>query len=302
MSNLIVVGSIALDTTHFPNRESIRDVMGGTASYFTLASSFFEKTGVISIIGTDFPENYKETLEKSGANIDGIEIKDGKSFRFESKFMDNMDEREDLATEINVLGEFNPKLPEAYKDAEFIFLGNTDPEQHLSVLDQVKNPKLTAFDTIKLWIDTKLDTVMEVIKRVDIVFLNEFEVRDIFKEQNLKKAAMKCLDLGPSYIVIKKGEHGALLYGKDLHFSIPGYPLDEVVDPTGAGDSFAGGFMGWIAKTRDISEANLRKAMVYGSILASFNTQNIGPDAFKNINMLDIQNRYNDFRRIVEFE
>ncbi|MFH1978221.1 MAG: PfkB family carbohydrate kinase [Candidatus Aenigmatarchaeota archaeon] len=300
MSNLIVVGSIGLDTIKTPFERRV-DVMGGTAAYFSLAASFFTNTGLISIIGTDFPQNYRDLLKTRGANLDGVEIKEGKNFRFETEYIGNMDERNDISTEVNVLGDFNPKLPESYKSAEYVFLGNTDPEQHLSVLDQVTNPKLTALDTIKLWIDIKLDKVMEAIKRVDIVFLNEFEVRQIFQETNLKKAAMKCLDMGPKYIVVKKGEHGAILYGRDTHFSIPGYPLESVRDPTGAGDAFAGGFMGWIAKTGDISEQNLRKAMVYGSVLASFNTQNMGPDMLKKINIEDIQNRYNEFVRMTHF-
>jgi len=301
MSKLVALGTIALDNVNTPVGK-VDDVLGGTASHFSAGASPFHNVSIISVVGNDFPEEHLNFLKSINADVNGIEKIDAKTMRWTGSYEGDMNHAKTLTVELEILNNFKAEVPETYKDADYIFLGNTDPDIQLKVIKQMKGPKFIAMDTMNWWIDNKKAELLETIKHVDLLFINDAEARQLFGIHNLKIAASKALKYGPKYILIKKGEHGAILFSKDWHFTIPGYPLDEVVDPTGAGDSFAGGFMGWISKVDDISESNLRKAMVYATIIASFNVQDFSMNKLKNINMLDIQNRYNAFRDIVRFE
>jgi len=301
MDRLIVLGSIAFDTVTTP-AGAVSDAIGGTAFYFSVAASFFNNVGIISVVGNDFPKNHIEFLNSRDIDTEGLEITDGKTFRWRALYEGDMNEAKTLGVELNVISDFEPRVPDSYRDAEYLFLGNIDPEQQLGVINQMKKPKFIALDTMNFWIENKKEKLLENIKRVNLLFLNDSEARLLFETNSLLKAAKSAMEFGPEYVIIKKGEHGAVLFSKDGHFSVPAYMLENLVDPTGAGDSFAGGFMGWISKTDDISEANMRRAMIYASTIASFNAEGFSLDKLKNINITDIQNRYNEFKNMVHFE
>jgi ribokinase len=299
MVDLAIVGSVALDSVRTPFG-NVKGVLGGAATYASYAASFFCKPGVVAVVGKDFPNKHLRLLQKRNIDIRGIKVA-GKTFRWEGYYEYDMNEAKTLRTELGSFAAFQPQLPESYKNTDYVFLANIDPQLQLEVLKQIRKPELVAMDTMNFWIENKKEKLMEVIKNVDIILLNDSEARELFKTPNLIRAANSAMDLGPKAVIIKKGEHGALLFMDNKHFSAPSYPLENVIDPTGAGDSFAGAMMGYIAKTKDISERNIRKAVIYGSVVASFNAEDFSLERMKKIRLEDIEKRFNEFREIREF-
>jgi len=298
MPDPVILGTIGLDTieTPFGKRERI---LGGSAVYASFAASFFAKPGMVSIAGNDLPNKYEELLKNKGIDLAGVERR-GKTFAWEGYYEYDMSEAKTRKTELNSLVDFSGNVPEAYKDAQYLFLANVDPEIQLTVHSQLR-PKLTILDTMNFWIESKKDILIKAIGKADILIINDGEARMLFGTPHLVKAAKEALTLGPAYIIIKKGEHGALLFSKGRIFSAPGYPLEDLIDPTGCGDTFGGAIVGWLAKTKDHSEQNLRKAIVYASALASFNAQDFSLNRMKALSMGDIDERVQSIRKMREF-
>ncbi|MCX8053200.1 MAG: PfkB family carbohydrate kinase [Armatimonadetes bacterium] len=306
MSNdntVLIVGSVALDSVETPAGR-VERALGGAAVYSSVAASFFAPVRLVGVVGEDFPKEHLEFLESRGIDTRGLEVvPDGKTFHWKGAYRDDLNQAETIATELNVFQSFKPKLPEDYRDSQFVFLANIDPDLQLDVLDQVRRPKLTACDTMNFWIAGKKAALLEVLRRVDVAFMNDAEARQLTGESNLNRAANEIHRLGPKYVVVKKGEHGAVMYcDQSMCFTAASYPLFDVVDPTGAGDSFAGGFMGYIARIGEVNETNLRRAVIYGSTLASFDVQDFSLNRFKHLTMKEINGRYEEFRQIVSFE
>ena len=297
---LVGLGSIALDTTRTPFR-TVTEVLGGSGSYFSLSSSQFTDTGLIGIVGGDFPMRFMKIFNEK-INTEGLEVEKGKTFRFDSSFGFDLGIRTTNKTDLNVFGGWSPKVPNNYKDAEFLYLGNVGPEQQLEVLDQMnKTPKLTIADTIELWINTQRESLIEVISRIDGMVLNDEEIRQLCETSNIYKGAQKMIDWGVEFVIVKKGEHGATLYTEDQIFPTSSYPLREVMDPTGAGDSFAGGFMGHISRKGKRDEKTFREAIIYGNVMGSFCVEDFSVDRLLSITIEDIENRYKDYKKIVSF-
>lgn len=298
MVEAVIVGTIGLDDVITPFGKR-KELLGGSAVYASYACSFFAKPGVVSIMGDDFPVHYKDFLIQRGIDIQGVTIK-GKNFRWQGMYEYDMNEAKTLKTELNSLTEFNPTLPESYQQQKYVFLANIDPELQLRALHQIQKPQLVVMDTMNFWITHKRNKVLEVIHKADILLLNDAEARQLFDTVNLRTAAYLALNLGATYVIIKKGEHGALLFSKDAHFNAPGYPLEVIKDPTGCGDSFAGGLLGYLT-TVPFSEKELRKAIVYGSVIASFNAEDFSLERLKTLTMDAIKKRYTEFEAIRSF-
>lgn len=304
MSKLLIVGTVAFDAIETPFGQTDK-ILGGAATYIGLAASQFKiDSAIVSVVGEDFPEEDLDLLRQKNINLDGLEIvKGGKTFFWKGKYHNDLNSRDTLVTELNVLADFNPVVPEAYKDADVVMLGNLHPSIQLSVIEQMtKKPKLVVLDTMNFWMDNTWDELMEVIKRIDVITINDEEARQLSGEYSLVKAAKKIHELGPKYVVIKKGEHGALLFNGENIFFAPALPLEEVFDPTGAGDTFAGGFSGYIAKTEDISFDNMKNAIIYGSNLASFCVEKFGTERMEKLTQEEIQERLMQFRELTQFE
>ncbi|MFQ6069736.1 MAG: PfkB family carbohydrate kinase [Candidatus Aminicenantales bacterium] len=298
--SLIVVGSMAFDTIETP-RERKERIVGGSCTYFSLAASFFTRPKVVSVVGKDFPHEVIELMEERGIDLSGLEIRRGKTFFWEGRYGDDPNQRETLKTELNVFKDFKPLLPSDYQKAGLLFLANIDPDLQEDILNQVKSPEIVGMDTIALWINTKKDSLMKIFNRIDFLFANDEEVRMLSGEKNLIRAGRALLEKGPSLVVLKKGEHGALLLGRDFTAAVLAHPCENVVDPTGAGDSFAGGFMGYLDRVRSYEEPDIRKAAVYGSVLASFTIEDFGITRLKNLNHKEIEGRFQEFRNLVSF-
>lgn len=298
--SITVVGSIGLDTVETPSGRN-EDGLGGAAVYFSLAAAILSKVHLVAIVGDDFPQEHVDLLASKKINLDGLERAAGKTFRWSGKYHDDVNERDTLDTQLNVFENFHPKLPDAAKSASYLFLGNIHPALQLEVLEQAR-PQFIGLDTMNLWIDITLDDLKSVLKRVNCLIINDGEARQLTGHLNLRDAARAIQDLGPATVVVKKGEHGCLLFGEDGEiFAVPALPLKEVKDPTGAGDSFAGGFMGYIA-TQDATDfETLKRAVVYGSALASFTCEAFGPDALAQANKKKLEDRYNAFRQLTRF-
>ncbi|MBA7482700.1 Ribokinase [subsurface metagenome] len=299
--SLVIVGSVAFDTLETPHgrREKI---VGGSCTYCSLAASFFTQPKIVAVVGEDFPEETIELFKSRGIDVRGLEIQPGKTFHWQARYGDDPNQRTTIKTELNVFEDFSPQLPPDYTEAEIVFLANIDPDLQDDILSQVKHPKLVAMDTMNLWIKTKPAPLLRVLEKVNLYFANDEEIKMLAKEPNLIKAGKKLLERGPSYIVIKKGEHGALVLGKDSIFGVLAYPCEKVIDPTGAGDSFAGGFLGYLDKIKAFDEeGEIRKASVYGSVLASFAIENFGIDRFKSLPLEDIEKRFIQFKKLVSF-
>ena len=280
-------------------------ITGGSALYVAYAASHFVKPiQQVSIVGYDFPQEEMDELKKRGVQLEGVEIvPDKKSFFWSGRYHEDMNSRDTLITDLNVLADFNPKIPDSYQGAEFLMLGNLVPAVQLSVIKQMKKrPKLIVMDTMNFWMEIAMPDLQEVLKHVDLLMVNDAEARQLSGEFSLVKAARKIIAMGPQYLIIKKGEHGALLFHGDSVFSAPALPLEEVFDPTGAGDTFAGGFIGYLAKTGDISFENMKRAIIVGSALASFCVEKFGPTRLKEINKEDIDGRIQQFKELVGFE
>jgi len=292
---LVVVGSVALDDieTPFERREG---VLGGSVSYACAAASFFTKVGAVGIVGDDFPAGAIETYERLGVDLAGLQRVPGRTFKWSGVYEDDMINRRTLATELNVFEHFSPDLPESYRDAPFLLLGNISPELQLHVLSQVKSPRLVVADTMDLWINVARDPLMEVVAKADMLTLNDVEARMLTGEHNIRKCADAILGMGPGYVVIKKGEHGAILVSGEGIFIIPAYPVDSVEDPTGAGDSFAGGFLGALARGGEVDEKAVRLALLYGSVVASMGVQKFSLESFQNLRLAGIENRLEELK------
>lgn len=299
MAEVVIVGTMALDSIETPFGK-VEDALGGSATYASYAASFFSKPGIISIIGEDFPEKHVEHLKDKGISLKGVK-KEGKTFKWGGYYEFDMNEAKTLRTELNALESFKPDIPESYKGAKYVFLANIDPSIQLEIINAMNDPELIVTDTMNFWIEHKKEDLMKVIEKTDILVLNDGEARQLFNTTNLVNAANKALKLGPDAVIIKKGEHGALLFTKNKHFNAPGYPLENIKDPTGCGDSFGGGLIGYIAKTKDRSEPNLRKAIIYGSVLASHNAEDFSLNQLKKIEINDIEKRFGKMKEIREF-
>ncbi len=301
--NLIILGSVAFDAIETPYGKTDK-IIGGAGSYISLAASYLtDSLGLVSVVGEDFPEEYLNLLKSKKIDIEGIEIKENqKTFFWSGKYHSNMNKRDTLITELNVLADFKPKVPDAYKDADFLMLGNLCPDMQMMVLEQLnKRPKMIALDTMNFWIDQNPDKLKEVIKKTDLLIINDEEVKLLSNSDNLVKGAKEILKQGVKYIVVKKGEHGALLFGEDQIFSAPALPLESVFDPTGAGDTFAGGLIGYLASQNDTSFETIKTAVVVGSVLASFNVEKFGTEKIANLNSDMIKERFNKFVSLTSF-
>ena len=304
MSKLLIVGTVAFDAIETPFGKTDK-ILGGAATYIGLSASFFNvDSAIVSVVGEDFPQEHLDLLSERNINIEGIEIvKGGKTFFWSGKYHNDMNSRDTLATELNVLADFNPVVPQAYKDASVVMLGNLHPIVQSSVLNQMTSqPKLVVLDTMNFWMDCALPELLEVIKRVDVITINDEEARQLSGEYSLVKAAAKIQTMGPKYVVIKKGEHGALIFhNKDVFFA-PALPLEEVFDPTGAGDTFAGGFSGYLSQSEDISFENMKNAIIHGSNLASFCVEKFGIERMVNLNKEEVYDRLKQFKALTQFD
>lgn len=302
--SLLVVGTVAFDAIETPFGKTDK-IVGGAASYIGLASSYFTKEiNLVSVVGDDFPQDFMNTLKSQGVNLDGLQIKQGeKSFFWSGRYHNDMNSRDTLDTQLNVLGDFDPIVPESYKNCEFLMLGNLMPAVQQKVLSQLPNrPKLIVLDTMNFWMDIAMPELMETLKGIDVLTINDSEARQLSGEYSLVKAAQKILAMGPKALVIKKGEHGALLFNKEEVFFAPALPLEDVFDPTGAGDSFAGGFIGYLAKTKDISFDNMKRAIIFGSAMASFTVEKFGTERLIGLSQEDVSNRVQEFVDLVQFD
>lgn len=280
-------------------------IVGGSATYAAYAASYFVKNiNQISIIGYDFPQDEMNAMAARGISMEGVErVKNKKSFFWKGRYHEDMNSRDTLVTDLNVLADFNPLVPQNYQGAEFVLLGNLMPKLQISVIDQLKKkPKLVVMDTMNFWMETAMDDLKKVLKRVDLLLVNDAEARQLTHTHSLVKASKKIMEMGPKYLVIKKGEHGALLFHKNKVFFAPAFPLEDVFDPTGAGDTFAGGFIGYLAKTNSISFENMKKAIIMGSVMASFCVEKFGNSRLKELTMADINKRLKQFKELTNFE
>ncbi|WP_299058639.1 PfkB family carbohydrate kinase [uncultured Polaribacter sp.] len=304
MNKLLAVGTVAFDAIETPFGKTDK-ILGGSGTYVALAASQFGvETGVVSVVGADFPASYLEMMHAKGINTDGIEIdKNGKTFFWSGKYHNDMNSRDSLITELNVLETFTPVVPDNFKDADILMLGNLHPLTQASVIDQMaKKPKLIVLDTMNFWMDIALEDLHTVLKRVDVITINDEEARQLTGEYSLVNAAKKIHTMGPKYVVIKKGEHGALLFNEGKMFFAPALPLAEVFDPTGAGDTFAGGFCGYLAKTEDISFENMKNAVIYGSNLASFCVEKFGTERMESLTADEVKKRLYGFKALTQFQ
>jgi len=299
---LVVVGSVAFDTLE------IRDVkkemvLGGSGSYFSTCAGYFSPVRLVAVVGDDFPAAHLDFLSSRNVDTSGVEKKAGKTFHWSGRYSDDLSSRTTLDTQLNVFADFRPELPQAWRQSEFLFLGNIHPALQLEVLDQIKDPLLVAMDTMNFWIGGgELPTLKKVLERVDLLVVNDEEARQLSGEHNLPKAARAIRAMGPETVIVKRGDAGALLFHDDRVFATPAFPLETVVDPTGAGDSFAGGFMGYIAKARDLSAQSVRRAMVYGTVLASFTVEDFSLDRLRRLTQAEIDARYRAYRDLTHFE
>src|SRR5689334_2283805 len=302
--SVIVVGSMAFDAIETPFGKTDK-IVGGAATYIAYAASYFVKpVQQISIVGYDFPKEEMDELKRRGVQLDGVEIvPDKKSFFWSGRYHEDMNSRDTLVTDLNVLADFNPKVPANFQGADFLMLGNLAPSTQISVIEQLKpRPRLIAMDTMNFWMDIAMPDLQKLLKMVDLLMLNDAEARQLTGQFSLVKAAKAIMEMGPKFLVIKKGEHGALLFHGDQVFFAPALPLEEVFDPTGAGDTFAGGFMGHLARTKDISFENMKTAIIVGSALASFCVEKFGPIRLKELTKKDIDRRIQQFQELVSFE
>jgi sugar/nucleoside kinase (ribokinase family) len=299
--SLLITGSIALDSVKTPVEEH-RDLLGGSASYASIAASFFSPVNMVGIVGSDFPKQYLDLYRQRGVNLDGLEVADGQTFRWSGEYEWDLNRRRTLSVALNVFETFQPTLPGHYTGTPYVFLANISPQLQMHVLAQVKSPKFVVADMMDLWIETAREPLLELLKRIDCLVLNESEAREFTKQTSLIKAGRQILQLGPKYVVIKKGEHGSLLFAHDLFFSAPAYPLEDIHDPTGAGDCFAGAFTGYLANADKINHDTLRKAVVHGSVVASYCVEAFSLKRLEKLTPQDIAQRYEIFKLMSHFE
>ena len=301
MGKLLVVGSVAFDAVKTPFGE-VEEALGGSATYFSTAASFFTEVNLIAVVGEDFPEEHIEFLKSRGIDVSGLERRSGKTFRWKGEYTYQLNEAHTLDTQLNVLETFRPKIPDHYRNPDLLFLGNIDPELQLDVLNQVERPKLVACDTMNFWIEGKREALWKVLEKVDVLVINDGEARELGQDANLVKVAKDTLARGPKHLIIKRGEYGVLMFNQKQTFGAPAFPLEMVKDPTGAGDTFAGGFMGHLAATNDFSDAGLRRAIVFGSVMASFNVEAFSLDRMRDLDYKEVETRFREFKRLTHFE
>ena len=300
--SLLVVGSLALDTIETPFGK-VKETLGGSAVYISMAASYFATpVRMVGVVGGDFPETAISLLEERNIDLDGLQrIENGKTFRWSGKYHYDLNVRDSLFTHLNVFEKFDPKIPDGYRNSKYVCLGNIDPVLQRRVLEQIEKPKLVVGDTMNFWIEGKKNELLKTLKHIDVLIINDSEARLLTQEPNLIRAGKKVMGMGPKILIIKKGEHGALLLTENTVFSAPAYPLDNIYDPTGAGDAFAGGFMGWLDKSDDISDENLKKAVIYGSAMASFCVEKFGVEGLQDLTHLKVQDRFRSFRDLSKF-
>ena len=298
---LLAVGSVALDSleTPFGRRD---DVLGGSASYFSVCASFFGPTRMVAVVGEDFPEEHLRFFGSRDIDLGGLVRRPGRTFRWKGRYEFDLNTAHTLDTQLNVFAEFKPELPAHYRDSEYVFLGNIDPDLQRSVLDQVRAPRFVACDTMNFWISSRRESLLKTLKRVDLLFVNDAEARQLAEEHNVVKAARRILSFGPRSVVVKRGEYGALFFSGDEVFAASAYPLPAVFDPTGAGDSFAGGFMGYLARCRREDHATMRRAIVLGSVLASFTVEQFSLDRLRTLGTDEIRARFSEARQLAHFD
>lgn len=301
MGTLLVVGSVAFDTVKTPFGE-VEEVLGGSATYFSTAASFFTNVNLIAVVGEDFPQQHIDFLKSRGIDVSGLERRAGKTFRWKGQYTYQLNEAQTLDTQLNVLETFRPKIPDHYRKPDLLFLGNIDPELQLDVLNQVERPKLVACDTMNFWIEGKREALWKVLEKVDVLVINDGEARELGQDPNLVKVANETLARGPKHLIIKRGEYGVLMFNEKQAFGAPAFPLEMVMDPTGAGDTFAGGFMGHLAATGDFSDAGLRQAIIFGSVMASFNVEAFSLDRLRDLDYKEVETRFREFKRLTHFE
>jgi len=302
--SLLVIGTVAFDAIETPFGKTDK-IVGGAATFISLAASYFtQKINLVSVVGDDFPTDAIDMLKKRSVNTAGLQIKEGeKTFFWSGRYHNDMNSRDTLDTQLNVLATFDPEIPQEYQDCSFLMLGNLAPSVQHQVLDRLHTrPKLVVLDTMNFWMDIALPELTTLLKRVDVLTINDEEARQLSKEYSLVKAAQKILAMGPKYLIIKKGEHGALLFNNEQVFFAPALPLEEVFDPTGAGDSFAGGFIGYLAETKDISFDNLKRAIIFGSAMASFSVERFGTERIQNLSPEEVDERVQQFIDLVQFD
>lgn len=301
MSHILVVGSVALDSVETPFGKA-DEVLGGSATYFSVAASYFVTPRLVAVVGDDFPDVHVQLLRKHKIDLQGLVRADGRTFRWSGAYGFDLNTAQTRCTELNVFATFRPTIPTVFADSQYLFLANIDPELQLDVLRQMRRPRVVACDTMNYWIETKRESLTEVLANVDIAFMNEGEARQYAGESNLVRAAKKILALGPRFVAIKRGEYGALLFGEGSVFAAPAVPLEEVFDPTGAGDTFAGGFMGFLAHAERFDAVTLRKAVAYGSVMASFTVEDFSLRRLDRLTHPEIQERMASYRRMLELE
>lgn len=301
--SLLTIGTVAFDALETPYGKTDK-IIGGSCTYIALSAAFFQpKVNVVAVVGDDFPQAYMDMLESKGINLDGLQIKEGeKSFFWAGKYHNNMNSRDSLVTDLNVLADFKPVIPASYQDCSYLMLGNLTPQVQIEAIEGLsKRPKLVVMDTMNFWMDVAMDDLKRVLTMVDVLCINDEEARQLSEQYSLRTAAKLIMAMGPKTLIIKKGEHGALLFQGSKMFYCPALPLEEVFDPTGAGDTFVGGFIGYLAKTDDISFENMRKAIVYGSAMASFCVEKFGTERLLEITEQDLAGRVNEFRELAQF-
>src|SRR6266550_4326975 len=299
--SVLVVGSVALDSVETPFGKA-DDVLGGSATFFSASASHLAKVRVVGVIGSDYPIDKLEPLKKRGVDFSGLERAEGSSFRWRGRYRHDLNSAETLETHLGVFSRFNPQIPEKLRSSPYVFLANIDPRLQLSVLEQVERPRLVACDTMNFWIQSRRPDVIHLMERVDLVTLNDAEARQLSEKANLVQAAQWIMARGPRHVIIKKGEHSAFMFTENSIFFAPAFPLENVFDPTGAGDSFAGGFIGYLAATNDLSEANMRRAVILGSVMGSFAVEKFSIDRLMTVTRAEIEQRMRDMRRLVAFE
>ena len=299
--DILVIGSIAFDSVETPFGKG-DEVLGGSATYFSTSASFFTGVQLVAVVGDDFPDEPRQFLSARGVDLAGLQTRPGNTFRWKGRYGYDLNEAHTLETHLNMFASFHPQLPPSYRQAKFVFLANIDPELQLEVLKQVEKPQLVACDTMNFWIEGKREALVHTLGHVDILVINEGEVRQLADEVNLVKAAGKVLDMGPKTLVVKRGEYGVLVFSEHSIFSAPAYPLEEVFDPTGAGDTFAGGFMGYLAATNNLSDETIRKATVFGSVMASFTVEDFSLNRLRNLSWKEVEDRFRRFQALTVFE
>ena len=299
--DILVVGSVAFDSVETPFGWG-NEILGGSATYFSTAASFFAGVRLVAVVGEDFPAEHREFLQGRNIDLAGLQTAPGRTFRWKGRYGYDLNEAQTLETHLNVFEGFRPELPESFRDSEIVFLANIDPGLQLEVVRQVRRPRLIACDTMNFWIDGRREALLSTLREVDILVINEAETRQLADEANLVKAARAVLAMGPKTLVVKRGEYGVLVFGAHSVFSAPAYPLEEVFDPTGAGDTFAGGFIGYLAATGDFGEATIRKATVFGSVMASFTVEDFSLDRLRSVTWAEIEGRFRKFQALTAFE